>query len=511
MRANPSARRRLLIGLALAILLACLLWPARAPRKEAVAAPPSGAPTTESPPARAPDPGDPARPLPEAVAAPRPPEPAPVIDEVTVEKPEVCSGEENLVSVRAHTVNGTDEFLHYVVDGAMGSAVPVRLLLGQDGRVEGRHVISVFGRTNVAVTVPMPEYKVKDCQPEKVMVIEARLAANTWSDFDFLARVVSLPPAGPDIRSEGSHKPFAPVSYAWTFGDGEAGATAGPVISHDYERRSQNSLYSYFTVRVDARSLDGEVLTGRTTLPLINPAFEAFAQKGVVQLLVALDPRFPELGPDGRVVQNVRLWHTRAEPVTVDAAAVTRYFEGASGETQPQAIDVAGLLGTTTVPPGKDGITTSIVLDTITDPGVFSMTYRLSGHSADGHPVMGSFSVMRPPPRPTSDNSRPVVDPALKAKIVAAREILGRDTVNDEDLWQLERQGRFATLAPGGDTPASATRSEGAGFPTTARAPARPPAMPDPGLPAVGPPVPTGVTPPPTVTAPETPAAAPSK
>ena len=183
-------------------------------------------------------------------------------------------------------------------------------------------------------------------------------------------------------------------------------------------------------------------------------------------------------------MQNVRLWHTRAEPVTVDAAAVTRYFEGASGETQPQAIDVAGLLGTTTVPPGKDGITTSIVLDTITDPGVFSMTYRLSGHSADGHPVMGSFSVMRPPPRPTADNSRPVVDPALKAKIVAAREILGRDTVNDEDLWQLERQGRFAALAPGGDTPARATRSEGAGFPTTARAPARPPAMPDPGLPA---------------------------
>jgi hypothetical protein len=343
------------------------------------------------------------------------------------------------------------------------------------------------------------------------MVVEARLAANTWSDFDFHARVVSLPPPGPDIRSEGSHKPFAPASYAWTFGDGEAATTSGPVVSHDYERRPQDSLYSYFTVRVEARSADGELLTGRTTLPLVNPAFEAFAQKGVVQLLVALDPRFPGLGPDGRVVQNVRLWHTRAEPVTVDAAAVTRYFEGASGETQPQAVAVAGLLGTTTVPPGKDGIATSIVLDTITDPGVFSMTYRLSGHSMDGHPVMGSFSVMRPPPRPTADNSQPVVDPALKAKIVAAREILGRDTVNDEDLWQLERQGRFATLTPGGDTAARATRSESAGFPATASPAARPPAMPDPGLPAVGPPVPKGVTPPPAVTAPESPAAAPTK
>ena len=502
MRPKRSVRRQSLLALALAVLLASLLWPARAPRKSAVAVAPAGGPTTEPLPARAANPGEPSQPRPEPAARPRPTEPAPVIDEITVEKPEVCSGEENLVTVRAHTVNGTDEFLHYVVDGAMGSAVPLRLLLGNDGRVEGQHVISVFGRNNVAVTVPVPEYKVKDCQPQRVVVVEARVAANTWSAFDFVARIVPLPPPAPGIRSEGSHKPFAPVSYAWTFGDGEAATTTGPRVSHDYERRSQDALYSYFTVRVDARSESGEVLTGRTTLPLINPAFEAFAQKGVVQLLVALDPRFPELRPDGRVVQNVRLWHTRREPVTVDAAVVTRYFEGGSGETQPQPVDVGGLLGTTTVPPGKEGITTSVVLDTVTDPGVFSTTYRLSGHSPDGHPAMGSFSVMRPPPRPTADNSRPVVDPTLKAKILAAREILGKDTVNDEDLWELERQGRFASLALPGDAPARTTAP---------RTLARPPAMPDPGLPTVRPPVPTGVTPPPTVPAPQTPSQPPAK
>jgi hypothetical protein len=502
MPGKRSVRKRSLLALALAVLLATLLWPSRAPRKSAVAVAPKGALTAESLPARAADPGERSPPHPEPAARPQPPDPPPVVDEVTVEKPEVCSGEENLVTVHAHTVNGTDEFLHYVVDGAMGSAVPVRLVLGHEGRVEGQHVISVFGRNNVAVTVPVPEYKVKDCQPERALVVESRVAANTWSAFDFVARIVSLPPPPPGIRGDGSHKPFVPVSYAWAFGDGEGATTTGPLVSHDYERRSQDALYSYFTVRVDARSEGGEVLTGRTTLPLINPAFEAFAQKGVVQLLVALDPRFPELRPDGRVVQNVRLWHTRREPMTIDAAAVTRYFEGGSGETQPQPVDVGGLLGTTTVPPGKEGITTSVVLDTITDPGVFSVTYRLSGHSPDGHPVMGSFSVMRPPPRPTADNSRPVVDQALKAKILAAREILGRDTVNDEDLWQLERQGRFASLTLPGDTPAGGTAP---------RAAPRPPAMPDPGLPTVGPPVPTGVTPPPTVTAPQTPSPLPAK
>ena len=486
----------ILLALALAALGAGLLWPSRERRKGVAAAAEPTRPTA-SPPARSPVPA--AAPLvaKEAVAAPRsPPEPAPVIDEIIVEKREVCSGEENLITVRAHTVNSTNEFLHYVVDGAMGASVPLRLLLGQDGRVEGKHFVSVFGRTNVAVTVPVPEYKVKECQPEHVVVVEPRVRANTWSDFDFLAKVVALPPPPPGLRSEGPGRPFVPVSYSWTFGDGEAATTAGALVSHDYERRAQDSLYSYFTVRADVRDAGGRVLTGRATLPLINEAFEALASKGIVQLLIALDPRFPELGPDGRVVQNVRLWHTRPQPVTIDAIARTRYFEGAAGETQPEPVDVAALLGATVVPAGKDGITISAVLDTITDPGVFSMTYRLTGHSEDGHAVMGSFSVMRPPPHPTADNSEPVTAPMLKAKIVAAREILGKGTVTDEDLWELERQGRFADLTTTSGAPAEGSKSP-------VGSPARPPALPDPELPVRGPPVPTGVTPAPTVTAPE--------
>ena len=357
----------------------------------------------------------------------------------------------------------------------MGSSVPLRLLLGEDGRVEGQHVISVFGQSNVAVTVPVPEYKVKDCQPERVVMVESRVQPNTWGDFDFVAKVVALPRRPREFAARDRTGPSLPSRTRGPSATVMPLRRRGPPYRTTTRGGPQDSLYSYFAVRVDVRDAGGEILTGRTTLPLINQAFEAFARKGIVQLLIALDPRFPDLGPDGRVVQNVRLWHTRAEPVTIDAAAVTRYFEGASGETQPQPIDVAALLGTTTVPPGKDGLTTSVVLDTITDPGVFSMTYRLSGHSPDGHPVMGSFSVMRPPPRPTADNSQAVVDPTLKAKIVAAREILGKDTVNDEDLWQLERQGRFADITPASDAPAGEPARPGAdGFATALPCPGPP-------------------------------------
>jgi hypothetical protein len=57
---------------------------------------------------------------------------------------------------------------------------------------------------------------------------------------------------------------------------------------------------------------------------------------------------------------------------------------------------------------------------------------------------------MKPPPKPTRDNHVAVNDPQLKAKIMAARQILGKDVVTDQDLWQLEREGRFTNLpAPG--------------------------------------------------------------
>jgi hypothetical protein len=490
-------RALVIAAMLLAALAAFLVRPKKPPRALPADDAEARAPV-ESPPPRAAFPDPPAqRALAAPPASPPRPDPPPVIDDVVVEKPEVCSGEENLVTVRAHTVNGTNEFLHYVVDGAMGSSVPLRLLLGQDGRVEGKHSITVFGRGNVATTVPVPEYTVKDCQPQRIVTVVSHVRPNSWSDIELGARVVTLPQPDPRVRTLGSAAPFVAASYVWAFGDGETATTATPFVSHDYEGRSQDTLYSYFTVRVDVLSTKGETLTGRTTLPLINPAFEALKQKGIVQILIALDPRFPELGPDGRVVQKVRLWHTRPDPVTIDAAAVTKYFEGASGETAPESVAVAGLLGSTTIPPGKEGIVATVVLDTITEPGVFSETYRLSGRSVDGHPVMGSFSVMRPPPKPTAESSQAVLDPILKAKIVAAREILGKDVVNDEDLWRLEREGRFAELAvppsvPSGSVPPSATANV-----TVARPTAPPPALPDPTLPPVGPPVPTGETTPP--------------
>jgi hypothetical protein len=412
-------------------------------------------------------------------------EPPPVIDSITVEKPSVCSGEENLITVKAHTTNGSDDQLHYVIDGQLGSSVPVTLW--RTDRGVGNHTLSVFGRNNVVTTVPLPKFEVRECVPPHIVNIEKRIRSNTWADYDFVARVAT-PRTWNQGRSE-PPKPFEPTLYVWSFGDGQSAATSLPVAEHNYEGRPQDSLYSYFAVSVEIHGKTGEILRGRTSLALMNQAFEALKLKGTVALMVSLEPRFPELGSDGKVTQGVHLWHGRPQALHIDHVARVKYYEQGAGEAPPEVVDVRAVLGTESIPPGE-GIRAKVMLDPSIEPEVFSVMYLLSGTSAEGFPVSGSFSVMRPPPNPTRNNSVAVVDPELKAKIVAARQMLGKEFVSDEDIWQLERAGKFVDLKVQAAGSAAATPK--------ARASAASAPPPRPGMATtrdfeMGPPVPTSV------------------
>jgi hypothetical protein len=399
------------------------------------------------------------------------PDPPPVIDAIELEKSEVCAGEENLVTVKAHTTNETNDYLHTVIDGHMGSSFPVQLWTDANGKVMGKHFVEVFARDNVKTIVPLPEYRVKDCRAQYLAAIQTRVRSNTWADFDIETRLVAVPP-GPmteaqarDLKRSGAPPPrpaplWKPVSFGWDFGDGATDSTVVPLTEHNYEGRKQNALYSYFVIQVTMRGAkQGEVATGRTTLALINPAFEALAEKHAVQLLIALDPRFPELGPDGIVHQKVKIWHNQPGPVTITRAILTTYYKEAAGEAPPQPADATSVLGTTTIPPGADGITVTVTLDPESEPEVFSKTYNLEGKSEDGLPAYGAFSVMLPPAKPTADASTPITDPLLTKKIILARQVLGKDVVNDEDLWSLERQGAFASLTVSPDEAAAAKQA----------------------------------------------------
>lgn len=425
------------------VLGALIAWLFREEPPPEVAAPPPpampGPRLAETAPAPAPQPTPPPEAPAKIAEAPADPT-APVVDEVTLEKTEVCEGEENLVTVRAHTPDGTDPFLHYTIGGRLGPRVPLRSWIADDGE-EPKLQIQVFGKNNVVTTVDVPAFTVKACKPKRMALITSNLRANTWGEFEFEVKLMENP--GPD---NASFVPFQPRRYEWTFGDGQTATTEGPSVTHNFEDRKQDAMFSNLLVEVKVYGNDEQPVLGRTSIQLLNPAFEDLATKGVVTLLVQLTPRFPEMGDDGVVRQKVRLFHMRDRPVFIHSAMVFKHVLNNPTAPSPQKVeDPSSLLGTSIIPPGR-GIEFEVKLDTNKEPDVFSLEHDLEGKDSEGLSVRGSFSVMRPPPRPTKEKNNPVVDPMLKAKILAARKILNRPYVTDEDLWALERQGKFADI-----------------------------------------------------------------
>ncbi|WP_437728237.1 hypothetical protein [Sorangium sp. So ce861] len=415
---------------ALAAALGLSLWSLRAPTAPEPVRPAREASAPEAPPAakRAASP---------AAAGAKPPagDPAPVIDGVEVEKPEVCAGEENLITVRAHTTNGTDDYLHSVIGGRTGSRVPLRIWPDADGSYE-MPVISVFGRNNVMRQIEVPRYEVRACKPERIVAITHRLLPNTADEVELAARIVDV-----GAKDDPDARPFKPARYTWVFDDGASEETAAPFVTHSYERRPQTSLVSEFLLRVEVRGEAGEKLTGRALLQIPNLSFQNFAERGVVTLLATPTPRFPRQDGDGVVRQSFRLWHHRDAPVRIDAVTAVRHYMQASNSSPHEKAS----LGLAEIPPGQ-GVDVAVKLDTRDEPDVFTITYFLEGKTAEGHPARGTFSLMRPPPAPTRPSSIPVTEPVLLAKIKRAREILAQEFVTDEDIWRLEREGKMADL-----------------------------------------------------------------
>jgi hypothetical protein len=339
---------------------------------------------------------------------------------VKIEKSSVCRGEENLVTVRAHSANGTDEFLRYSIAGELGNAAPLKSY----GSSVPLAPVVVFDRDGEHTTVPIPVFRVLDCDVPRWVTVTAGLQPNTSAEYAFHA-TIGATPANPVA--------FEPVEYTWTFGDDSRAVTTAGEVTHDYGFRPQTTLQSDFLVSVSVKARNGTTLVGRTSLSLRNPTFEMLS-KGIVAIEYSLDPRFPVADDEGKVHQTVRMWHHDQSAIRIDRVAVSRsYQDGPSGPVS--VLSGRDALGVDVIPAGKEGVTSSLELDPSNDPKMSSVDYEVKGHSAAGLPATVRFSVMRPPMR------RKVTDPVMLAKIATAQRILQKDSVSHAEFYELERKG----------------------------------------------------------------------
>ena len=376
----------------------------------------------------------------------------PVVEAITVEKTEVCSGEDNLVTVRLAGDHQKDDQLRITMPGlgTAGAQMPFRLSLAAGKQQPEMPEVVVSGRDGVLATVKVPTVTVKDCPPGPSLSVEVALTANTSATFALTATVRDPGPT-----------PFNPVRWHWDFGDGADATTKVRTVEHRYDDRPEKSRMSSFLIHVRAANADGVELLGRYSLDLRNEASEALRQKTAILISTELNPRSPELAADGRVVQRVRIHHAHDQPVIVERVAVQRFRVNDQGVEEMHVTDVdpRQILGTNVIPPGR-GIEATAVLDTRAEPRTKRVTYELHGKAADGIRASGQFSVLRPADPPAREEREVVTDPRFNAEIGAARAKLGREQVSLDDLLRLRREGAFDNL-PAGDAqqaPAGAQR-----------------------------------------------------
>jgi len=380
--------------------------------------------------------------MPPAQAAP--PAAPPLIVEVKLEKAETCIGEENLVTVRAHTAEGRDDaYLRYRVDSLPGPAVPLRVYpSGFDSQPVPRFV-TVTGRHGASTQAELPSWRINDCRKSPDLFLGYHRAENSprEAELRFVADV--LYPVSIDEAQ--SPPPLRIDRYRWSFGDGQTAETSEPTVVHDYSDRPQTTLASYFLVTCEAVDVDGNTVRGRVSVELENPVFDAFMHRGTVALKVDYRPREATVS-GGVLEQRVHLSHHWPEPVHLERARVRVHLKSglAVDDRAAKEVPLAALLGQTSLPPS--GVEARIAWDTREEPEVLAREYLLEGRTLEGWRVAGGFTVTVP------GTSRQFLaklnNPAWRARYLRARELSPDADLSEDDLRRLEKQGLFEDLPP---------------------------------------------------------------
>jgi hypothetical protein len=300
---------------------------------------------------------------------------APVIDEVTVDKTEVCRGEQNFMSIKAHTEDGSDAFLAFsMIDPesgltVFGSRIPFRQSAPGDDEI----LVSVEGK-RVTQRVALPAVTVKDC--------DAPLQASikVGRGFDAMDRV--------HLTARLDNFEFAPTRFEWDFGDGQRQTTATPEVDHSYEGRDQSSKQSSFVVQVKISDGGGRQAIGTQGVGFANLGFVPMAFLNEVPIAFGVrDPKSPS--------GELWLYHGYSQPVRFERVTVrdTRLEGNTRPVAESRSFVPEEVLGFADLPAHESRTVRGL---NALRPSAAGMVRQvdIEGRTADGKLARGSFTLV---------------------------------------------------------------------------------------------------------------------
>jgi len=359
--------------------------------------------------------------------------PTPMITGVTLDKTEVCAGQNIRVDVQTQHPDAIGQPVTVAVNGRWGAPQFV-----QFAGLPGDRVLQITAVTGEKY-IDTKELRVKviacDAGPEYPVV---RSGPNPYRensvDFTLSAVSASLP---------------APT-YVWDFGDGTSAQTSVPAATHFYgDALARDQLQTTFQVTVRLTRAGQPDTVVRKTLTLRN-AYAFNKERGFIQPPVEGDRRLTSA--NGSFAGSYSIRNLEDTPIQITGRQLEYHSCDSSQSALPRQVEPLQL----TVGGGQR-LSQQLVLPAASvGPNVCGVQLGLIGRDAAGRPVYTSLSFdIRSLP-----GTRRPVDPALEQVLnQAAGGGLLRDPLrtSEEELYRLTREGKISYAhGPGAPAPGPA-------------------------------------------------------
>lgn len=322
----------------------------------------------------------------------------PVIEHLSVDKTEVCRGEDNFATVKARTLDGADYYLRIGMTEPehgrflQGTRIPFHL----DRQPTHPLRVSVEGRRRTSFA-DLPEIHVKDCTVPRRVNIETTRTFDSPDRVRFDVTLVESPQPG-----SLDNAPFRALRYVWDFGDGQTATTSEPQASHSYEARSQSSMVSVYLVRVVLEEKGDRRVAGSVTVPLTNRGFVPLIHENKVLVSAGVVRKV-----DGDEPEKIWIYHGYSRAVSFDKVELIEQApDGSKEEPTRRELAFASVLGLTTLPAGVSRELPPLDPAWI-QPGR-GRSLQLTGHTEDGKAAIGTIALTGSAPPVTARVEPPV-------------------------------------------------------------------------------------------------------
>jgi hypothetical protein len=356
---------------------------------------------------------------------------APLIGQVTVEKSEVCPGEDLKISIEPAADAPETTFN---IDGKFGQELIVSASMPDE---ESYWIVASRGSQRdfreVVVTVLSEQHP--RCASEPGASIE--LSSDAWARDTYHLEAVPLRGLV-DI-----------VQVRWSFGDGES-QSGGARVSHSYAERPQTGETSAFLVTAEVVDAEGRTAKARATVSMLNLHYQV-RQLGGARVIPVQHERVVE-GPANEAKRvAIRLNNIEEKPVRFERGQARLW--SCSGQLREHSFAAGDLLDSTLFPAGQVSEAQVALPAAWTGVDVCRIELGLTGDTEQAslevpethlpaRPVTADMTFELGMPKSVAQGNdpefagQPVTDPELEAALLEIMAEKGTNHVTQEELDQ---------------------------------------------------------------------------